>query len=270
MKIIIRILKLLVLLVIVIMIIVGVCIYIFAGRAVKFAVEKGATDTLGVLVRVEDVELSILRGNVTIRGLSVNNPHGYNYEHLLRMNATSVTASVASLRDDPARIKQIELDGIDLVIEQRGLSNNLKDIMDALKKKPKPKEEPSGKKLRIDELKITNATVKVKLLPVPGKADTITLNLEPIVMKDLGYDDKLNTGQLAAKIMTAITEQIATEGVDILPADIVNAARSTLDMAVDIGKTATEKGKEILDSGKDLGKGIFDNVTNILKPKEKQ
>ena len=50
-------------------------------------------------------------------------------------------------------------------MEQKGLTNNLKEILDRIPAAPEPK--TGEKKLQIDRLEIINTNVKVKLLPIP-------------------------------------------------------------------------------------------------------
>ena len=142
--------------------------------------------------------------------------------------------------------------------------------MPSTPKTQEPNQPPSGKKLQIDNLEITNTTVKVKLLPVPGKADTVTLQLAPIKMTNLGSDQKLDMAALSSKILAAIAQGIAEQGAGILPDDMVNTMKSTL------AKTA-ELGKEAVKTGMDLGKGaikttedLTKGLKGLLKPKEKQ
>ena len=166
---------------------------------------------------------------------------------------------------DTVHIKEIKLDGMDLVIEQKGFSNNLQEIIKAL---PNEKEQqgqvPAGKKLVVDDLEITNVRVKVKLLPVPGKADTVTLNLTPIKMTNLGGDNKLDTAKLSAKIMVAITQGIVQQGAGLLPGDMLKTMNSTLGEVTNIGKAAVEEGKKAIESGT----GILKGATDLLKPKK--
>ena len=241
---------------------------IFAEGLLKTGIETAATKTLNVGVRLADIELSVFKGEIAFEGLVVSNPPGYKYKNLLELKTAKIDVDVRTLLSDVVIIEQIKLDGITLTLEQRGVtSNNLKDIIKSIPKKPKT-EKPSGRKLQIDELEITNVVVNVKLLPVPGKADTVTLKLAPIRMTNLGDDGTMDTAKLSAKILLAITEGITEQGVGIIPADILNTTRATLDKALDIGKAATEEGMKIIEKGKDIGEGIIDGIKGIFEKKD--
>jgi len=269
-------LKLIVLSIVVLLLILVVAFYFFSGYLLRVGIETAGTRALGVGVYVDDVDLSILGGTVEIDGLIVKNPPGYAYEDLLELGQGKVTAKLGSLLADTVRIKELKLDGIDLVIEQKALSNNLQDVVSSIsskkKKKAEDKEraEPSGKKLQIGELEISNIRVKVKLLPVPGKADTVTLNLDAIKMSNLGTDSKLSTGILASKIMLAIADGVAEQGVGVLPKEMVKTMKSALGKTIDLGKTATEEGKKLLEEGRDSGKEIIEGFKDLFKPKKEE
>jgi hypothetical protein len=114
-----------------------------------------------------------------------------------------------------------------------------------------------GKRLHINTLEMSNVTVKVKLLPVPGKADTITFNLDPIVMTDLGADNELDAAGLFGKVLQAIQAGVAEKGTGILPDEMTSAMKSTLDTTVELGKEGTKLLKE--------GKGTSENFIFVLK-----
>jgi len=250
--------------------------YLFSGYLLRVGIETAGTKALGVGVYVDDVDLSILGGTVEIDGLVVKNPAGYAHEDLLKLGKGKVTVKISSLLGDTVIVKELKLDGIDLVIEQKALSNNLQDVVGSIgskeKKRAEDKEaaEPSGKNLQIGELEISNIRVKVKLLPVPGKPGTVTLNLAPIKMSNLGTDSKLSTGILASKIMLAIADGVAEQGVGVLPKEMVNTMKSALSKTLDLGKTAAEGGGKLIEEGKDAGKGIIEGFKGLLKPKKEE
>jgi len=268
-----KILKLAVLSIIILFVILGATFYLFGEHLLKVGIETAATEALSVGVNIDNLDMSILKGTLEIDGLIVKNPPGYAYEDLLKLGQGKVTAKLGSLLTDTVRIKELKLDTIDLVIEQKALSNNLQDIIKAIPSgEPKAEEETKklGKKLRIDNLEITNVTVKVKLLPIPGRIDTITLKLDPIRMNDLGSDDKLTVAKLTGKILSAIAGGVAEQGVGVLPKEMVNTMKSALGKTIDLGKAAAEEGGKLIEEGKDAGKGIIEGFKGLLKPKKEE
>lgn len=249
--------------------------YLFGQRILKVGIETAASRALKVGVSIEDLSVSILRGKVAIKNVIVKNPGGYTYDNLLELGSGAVTADIGSLLSDTVRIKAIKLDGVNLVIEQKGLSSNLRDVISAAGSVSggaagtQPQVGEAGtKKLHIDLLEITGVTVKAKLIPIPGKSDTVTFKLSPIRMTNLGSDNKLSTAILANKVLVAIAGGVAKEGANLLPADMTNTLQSTLNTVVDAGKGAIQQGQKILDAGKDSGQGIIKGFEGLLKPKK--
>jgi hypothetical protein len=277
----------------ILVIIAAIAISLFADNALKMAIESAGTKALSVGVRVNNVKLSILGGRLGLENLVIDNPPGYQHERLLELSEANITVSTRSLLSDVVNIKAITLDGANIVLEQRGISgNNLQDIIKAMPSKGEQESEPSGKKLHIDTLEITNAKVNVKLLPVPGKADTLTLKLAPIKMTDLGGDNDLDSVTLSRKVLLAIAGGIAEQGADLLPTEMLGSLTSQLkklgaapeallteggkilDAGAKIGKgaaeTGTSAGKEVLKGAEKVGKGITEGLKGLLKSDKKQ
>ncbi len=238
---------------------------IFGAGMIKTTVEKVASSTLGVPVTINSINLSILRGQVEIKGLVVKNPPGYANETLLELGDGVVKLDIGSVMSNTIKIQLVKLDNTKLTIEQKGLTNNLKEILDKLpkeeQKEPAPKTEKPGKNLNVNKLEITNTNVRVKLLPIPGKNDTVSLKLDPIVMENLGTDKKLSVSSLVAKVMGALATGVAKQGAGLLPDDMVKGIGSTL------GKTA-ELGKGAVKTTTEAGKNAVEGIKGILGGKK--
>jgi uncharacterized protein involved in outer membrane biogenesis len=254
--------------------VVAIAIDIFAERALKTGIEVAATKALNVRVSVGKVDLEIFAGKLGIGNLLINNPPGYQYDKLLELKDAQIKVDVKSLLGQRVNIREIKLDGVNIFLEQRGVSgNNLQDVTKTVSdgRKAEGKSEKGGRKLHVDNLEISNVTVKAKLLPVPGKADTITLKLDPIVMTDLGSDNKLDMAELSSKILIAIVTGVADKGTGVLPKEMTIAMKSTLDTTIELGKTATKEGKKLLEEGKGSGSELIKDLKGLLKkPKEEK
>jgi hypothetical protein len=238
---------------------------LFGAGMIKSVVEKTASSTLGVPVTVKSIDLSILSGKVGIKGLVVKNPPGYANETLLELGDGVANLDIRSLMGDTINIQLIKLDDTKLTIEQKGLTNNLNEILDKMpkgEKQAEPKTEKQGKNLTVTKLEITNTNVRVKLLPIPGKSDTISLKLDPIIMENLGTNKKLSVAMLVEKVMGALATGIAKQGAGVLPNDMVKSINSTISSTIgstinsainnDAVKTTTETGKNAVEGIKGL------------------
>jgi hypothetical protein len=274
-----KILSVIVIVVLAVIVLAVVLVGLFGNRALKIGVETAATKALNVDVTLKDASLSILGGAVELNELVISNPEGYQHENMLELGNGNVAVNIKSLLSDTVNIKRISLDEVSLVIEQKGLTNNLQEIIDSIPKSDEP-EDPKApskeKNLVIDELEISDVDVSVKLLPIPGQTDTVTLKLSPIKMTNLGTDDKLSMAELVVKILGAIASGIAEQGMDLLPAEILNPLKSSIgktgELLMETGKETLDKtkdlGTELLEGSKDIGKEATDAIQGLFKPKK--
>ena len=248
---------------------------LFGAGMIKTTVEKVASSTLGVPVTVKSIDLSILSGKVGIKGLVVNNAPGYANPTLLELGDGVVSLDIHSLMSDTIKIQLIKLDDTKMTIEQKGMTNNLNEILDKLPKgekeaAPAPKTEGAGKKLTVTKLEITGTNVNVKLLPIPGKSDTVSMKLDPIVMENLGTDSKLSVAALVAKVMSVLATGIAKQGAGILPDDMVKDIGSTLGKTADLGMGAVKEGQKTLEQTGDIGKGAVEGIKGLFGGKKSE
>ena len=234
---------------------------LFADRAVRVGIESSATKTLNVGVSVSNVDLSIMAGKLALQNLLINNPPGYRHDKLLQLKNAEIEIDVKSLLSDVVNIREIKLDGVNVVLEQRDISrNNLQDVITSIRSASK---EGEGKSLRVDNLEMSNITVQMKLLPDTAQDDTITLELSPIRMTNLGRDNKLDLADLSGEIVLAIANRVVEQGVGILPKDIITTLTPTLDKTIDLST-------RIIESTEDIGKEITEGIKSLLKPKKEE
>jgi hypothetical protein len=271
-KIVKKMLSILAIVIVTLIVLLIVAVTVFGNQTIKMGIETGATAALKVGVSLNSAKLSILGGSAELNGLKVQNPAGYQHSEFLTMDKAAIKLKVMSVFSNTVEIEKVQFDEIQVTIEQKGVTtNNLQEILSALPKTdetaPKPEEKSAGKQLLIKELTINGVQVKVKLLPIPGKADTVTLRLNPIVMKDLGSDKPINVAELSAKILKAIAGGITEQGKDLLPLDMIGG----------IGEGIAEQGKKVLDTAGQAGKGVLegvgkgatDAINGIFQKKEK-
>lgn len=249
-----KILRLIVLAILVLTVAIVIVVNLFADRAVKAGIESTATKALNVEVSVSDVDLSILSGKLVLQNFSIGNPPAYQHEKLLVLRNTEIEIEAKSLLSDVVNIRQIRIDHVDVTIEQRSVSeNNLHDVVQAASE---IKDE--WKKLRIDNLEISDITVKVDLMTNSEQTEPVTLVLSPIRMTNLGRDNKMDIAALLKEIILAIADSVVEEGIGVLPTDIVGTMTSTLSKTINLGTRMME--------GKDnIGREITEGLKNLLK-----
>jgi hypothetical protein len=155
---------------------------------------------------------------------------------------------VGSVLGKQVLIKDMKLDNMEVFIEQKGLQNNLYQVIKPLREL----HEPTGKGLIIDNLEITNVTVHAGLTVLPGQPPSVDLKLASIRMVDVGRNEKVDAAVLISKILLAVAAGIAEQGGNILPSETIGDLGSILDKAIDIGKIIFGPGKTVTDGIKDL------------------
>ena len=249
-----KILRVIVLTILVLIAVFMITVNFFADSAVKAGIESTATEALKVEVSVSDVDLSIVSGKLVLQNFSIGNPPAYQHDKLLVLRNTEIQAEAKSLLSDVVNIRQIRIDHVDVIIEQHSVSeNNLHDVLQAAS------ETDEWKKLRIDNLEISEITVKVDLMTNSEQTEPVTLALSPIRMTNLGRDNKMDIAALLKQIILAIADSVVEEGIGVLPTDIVGSMTSTLSKTINLG-TRIMEGKE------DIGREITEGLRNLLKP----
>jgi hypothetical protein len=255
--------------VLIILAVIGVvAVILLADKAVKTAVETAGTKTLNVSVTVGKANASLLFGAVGLQEITVANPAGYQGAALLKLKQVDVKADTKSLLSNEVLIKDMKLDNMEVFVEQKGLGNNLYEVIKPLREPHKP----TGKSLVIDNLEITNVTVHVSMPAIPGQTQGVDLKLPSIKMGDLGRSEKMDTAVLIGKILLAVAQGIAEQGGGILPKETVGDLGGVLDKAVDIGKTILTPGSKTPDGQQkdSLGKTVTDGIKGLIGGKKKQ
>ncbi|HBG27308.1 MAG: hypothetical protein A2Y10_12755 [Planctomycetes bacterium GWF2_41_51] len=226
----------------------------------RSAIQSSIQKQLGVGGTVSKVSLKMLSGTVEITNLKINNPKGYQFENVLEAKSIFVKTSIGNLLSNPVEIQQIKINGILMAIEQKGLSTNINEI---LKGMPKTEEEPAepntpGKKVHITSLDINDISVMLKLIPIPGKTDAMTLTIDSLQLSDLGGDNT-NLAQVIGKIFTEIANAAIREGRDIIPSDLIAPIQDAVNQRLG---NISEEGKKVFE---DTEKGIQEKATETLK-----
>jgi hypothetical protein len=259
----------LIIIVVLIVLAIGVVVaaILLADKAVQSAVEKTGTRTLNMAVKVGKANASLLSGAVGLHEITVANPKGYQGPALLKLQEVNIKADLASLLGKEVLIKDMKLDNMEMFVEQKGLQNNLYEVI-----KPLRGHKPTGKGLVIDSLEIANVTVHVNMPAIPGQTQSVDLKLASIQMVELGRNEKMDTAMLIGKILLAVAAGIAEQGAGILPKETVGDLSSVLDKAIDIGKIILNPGGKTPDGQQkdSLGKTVTDGIKDLLGGKKKQ
>ena len=258
-------------LIVVIVFIVGLVVLVglFGGKAMRVGIEVGATQALKVPVTVGGADLSIFGGSAGIQELVVANPAGYE-NNMLEMGNAKIDLQLGSVLSDTIKIEEILLEKVTVTLEQKGLTNNIQEVLDGMSKpteEPEPEEEKeeeqAGKNLLIKKLRISEVAVKIKLLPGAADKTTLTMKLAPIEMEDLGSEDKMDIAVLSSKILLAIVNGIAKQGVGILPDEILGPMGDTLKNLGAAAEVLLKETGKVLEGGKEVTEKVLEDTKKV-------
>jgi len=242
---------LLVVVILVIAVIVAVSFYL--GPIIKGAVEKVGPEIAKVPMELERARVSPLRGTAKLQGLVIGNPEGFKTPHSVKLAAFSMNMSIPSVFTDKILIREILIDGPDIVYEMSLSGSNIAKIQEnaAGGKEAEPREEEpaeekadeGGKKVQIDNLIIKNGKIRVSSGVMLGKA--VVIPLPTIHLKDIGKEKE---GASAAEVFSEVFGAVAN--------GVVGAVTASGKLIGDGAKALGAAGMKGAEMGADaLGKG---------------
>jgi len=263
--------------VIIIVLVVG---FLSIDGIIKNQVQVRASAALGVPTYLQNASLNIFGGSLTLNGLAVANPAGYQGKYLLTMGTGEVMVNTGSLLSSTIEIPEIYLNNIHITLDQSGLTSNLAEVLanahkySAAATSPAPSgsagaaKAPAatagGKRLAIGEIVIPKCSVTLRLALAKGtKGAGVTFNLQKIVIKKpLDANGRpLRLADLTTVILGQIAMQIAQNS--HLPQTLSRALTASSNLIVhslgSLLKGATNGAKPI---GKDIGNAL----NNIFHP----
>jgi len=262
---------------IILLLIAVLAVFFYVDAVAKSAIEKGATHALGVETTLDGADVGVLKGQLTMTGLTVANPEGFDRESFLQLGEGFVDVSLGSLRQDTVQVPLLTLDHVSLNLEKKGGQANYKVIIDNLKKQESGEatgDRGSGKQFIIQELVITDVNVEADVFGVGGNLDRARVPIREIRLTNVGKNGA-DSSELTNVIMKAIMAAVLANGADF-PADLVNdlggsmqGLTSLADMGVDgsfdVGGQMTDLATGALEEAKkNVGKGVDEAVKKGL------
>lgn len=246
--------------VLILLVVAVVVVGMVIDRIAKGAVERGGTYALGVDTRVDSVSLSLMRGRLTMNGLNIDNPQGYETAHLMKSGRFELEVKTGTVFSETIEIPRFELDGLDLNIEQKLGGNNVSEVIENVSKlvgEEDPESKEEGKRLLIDSIVIRNIVAHVQLLPIAGKAGTLTIEVPVIELKDVSSEGGKGVlvSELVQQLFPAVLAAVVDKGRGVLPTDL----------AKDLGKDIEGLVSEL---GEDAGKLVEQAEESVDKLKE--
>ncbi len=212
---------------------------------VRKGVEVVGSKVLGVSVTLEKASVSALRGKVSLEGLVLGSPGGFEAEEMFRVGRVSVRAKISSLLGDEMVVKEVDIDAPEITLEIDGLRTNWGALLEGLEKE-EAEEEKAEKKVRVDVIRFRDGKIKVSGVPLAGSAGIPLPSLE---IKELKTAD--GTGVTVARLMRdvirSLYRSILQAADKVLPTEQLEKLGKGVGLAIkDVGAAGAEKAKGLI------------------------
>ena len=230
---------------VVVVILAVLAVRLFLDRAIKSGVETFGPKLTKVDIKLQSVNLSLLSGSGTIKGLVVGNPEGYKTPSAMNIGVASLSLKPGSLLSDKVLVKSIIVRGPEITFETDLRHNNLSKILENVQQAtgggakepatPQGPGQPDGakpaRKLQVDDFVISGGKIHVSATVLGGQSATVPL--PDIHLQNLGTGPEgITSAELARKIMAEIEKgasQAAAGAVTDLGTGAVSLARDAAD-----------------------------------------
>lgn len=245
-------------------VIVVVVVLMYLGSIIAEATRTFGTAATGTKVAVESVNVSLLKGDLAVKKLSIDNPQGYQTQQAFSFDLVSVDLDVNSLFTDTIIVNKIEIANVKIDFEPTlkggsnlsDLKNNImkfaKGDENAAPKEPEPEVEDHSAK-KADKKVIIKSFIINK-----GEIRVSSSMLKTSVALPLARMELNNIGQ--EKDMAEAVSEIFNEIVETVVKTVASAKIEGLNLDV-ITKELPDKAEKI---GKDITKDLKKTINNLF------
>lgn len=184
-----------ILIILLLLVIGGVAFYGLSNlnQLVKYGVETEGPKVTQTGVTLGGVDIKLLDGKGELSNFSIANPEGFSSPYLFKADKILLQVDPTQLTEPVKVIKEITIDGVDIVAEQKGLTTNIQVLLDNLptsKDSSASTDEPSSESadvlLMIEKLNFINNSVTLKT----EEYGEYKLELPAIVQNNIGSKNK--------------------------------------------------------------------------------
>jgi len=237
------------------------------GTVIRLGVERAGPMLLGVETRLDDADASLFGGTLDLSGLHVANPEGFKSDTFLKADEIRVGANIRALFQNEIHIREIILEGPEFTYELVGKKSNIGTLLERLDRGEEDDEDEAEKegeppKLKVDLIRITDATVRAVLL-----GETVSIKLGSLELRNLASAD--GNGIPARQVVREVLLNVLTDIKNVaelsdelknIGDDLKDTLGESLEGGGDIGDELKKAGENL----QDAGEGLRDQMKNIL------
>jgi hypothetical protein len=253
-----------------VLIVVGVAVYL--DEVIGSAIERGGSHALGVPTHLSRAVLRPITGSLTLHGLTIANPPGFDAEHFIRLGEGFLALDPATLLEPTLEVHSLRLSDVELSLEKSGSGTNYEVILanmaspDAAAPDAEAEEvsdeSGGGPALIIRELLIEDVLAHYD---VAGGLASVDVTIPEIRLTDIGGEgNPVTTSELTEIVVRALLASVARYGVN-LPADLAKGLGTGLaslgaagfEFSGTVGTTVVDGGSSLVGATADgAGKAI--------------
>jgi uncharacterized protein involved in outer membrane biogenesis len=186
----------------------GLVAVLFADAMITRAINESGHRVLDVETRVESVRLSLWKRTLTLSGIELKNPEGFETPRMVYLEQISLKVDPVSLAKDHIRLREVEIRGAELTYEAVGFGrSNLSVFVDGLRNRLErgvPLLGRGGEVTRKKTVTIGRLSVaggRVSLSAAFSGSEGIVLPLPPLVLHDIGEGRSMGLSEAVAVVL---------------------------------------------------------------------
>ncbi|MCC7518625.1 MAG: hypothetical protein IT578_05520 [Verrucomicrobiae bacterium] len=213
------------------------------GGAAKRAIEAFGPKIAQVDVRVRGVNVSLLGGSGSVKGLLIGNPQGYKSPSAIKAESIRLVVAPASLFGKKVHVRSLVIESPEITFEGGLQGNNLTKILENVQNFTGDASK-SETRLQVDEFIIRGGRINIAAMPLGGQA--MSLPLSEVRLANLGAE---GDGITVAELAKQAVGEVAKESL----AAVTKSADQIFKGAGDSLKNLGEEGKAAADAVKGIG-----------------
>lgn len=233
------------------------------GHAIKGTVNGLGPQVMGVPVKVESVNVDLLRGKVELKTLTVGNPEGFDATpYLFQLDGMLFDLNMRDTIRGNVHIADIVIDGPHVWYHKKLTSSNVSTLLDILEEKYPSGDEPrkddskdKKKKGEVEPVVIDHVLVKEGTVGVRVGVG-VEVPLLEIELKDIGKDGALMPVQIVKILVTAIVKGTLSA--------VANIGGVAVDAVEGVGKAAVGAVENVGGAAVGAVKGVFGAVGSVF------
>jgi hypothetical protein len=181
---------------------------------VEMATNRFASRITKTEVKIDDAKVSLRSGEVTLKGLFLGNPDGFQAPHAMKVASIFANLDEKTLLEDTIVLDRVEVVGAEITYEKAAGTDNFKTILNNVKAsvqgeaaKQEAAQAGQSKKVVIRDFIIRDGTVRLFMPMLAGQ--NITVSLSEIHLRNLGKEGT-SASEIVAQILASLQGKITS------------------------------------------------------------